>query len=172
MVKNLRVVRRYIKKWSEGVKRQFIGEVEAKRIAQMLMQRHAAFLAEDEWFEVQGYHSDHEVYTCVTLRNADESMVYPVECRIDLESSPISGPVAAQDLLLDFQDYYFGRYLEEDRDLYLTIDWGNVVFDESVLQSKGQILNLKLEHLADQFLAGEISAEEVRLHARPKTKPN
>lgn len=152
------------------MKRQLIGEFEAKRIAQMLMQRHAAFLAEDERFEVSGYRSDQEVYTCVTLRNTEDSMVYPVECRVDLGQNSLSGPVAAQELLLDFQDYYFGRYLEEDRDLYLTIDWGNVEFEEYIIQAKGQILNIKLEQLADQFMAGELTADEVLEKVHPKTK--
>lgn len=97
-------------------------------------------------------------------------MVYPVECRVDLGQNSLSGPVAAQELLLDFQDYYFGRYLEEDRDLYLTIDWGNVEFEEYIIQAKGQILNIKLEQLADQFMAGELTADEVLEKVHPKTK--
>lgn len=150
------------------MKRKPISEFEAQRIAQLLMQRHTAHLAEDEWFEVEGYRTPDEVYTKMTLRNEDDSMVYPVECRIDLEYNNIKSQLQGQDLLLDFQDYYFGRYFEENRDLYLTIDWGAIQFDEFTLQARGQILNPKLDRLTDRFLAGDLSADEVEKQARSK----
>ncbi len=150
-------------------KRKPISEFEAQRIAQLLMQHHAAHLAEDEWFEVEGYRTPDEVYTKMTLRNEDDSMVYPIECRIDLEYNGIKSQLQGQDLLLDFQDYYFGRYFEEDRDLYVTIDWGNIQFDDYTLQVRGQIRNLKVERLTSRFLAGDLSAEEVEQQAKSKS---
>lgn len=150
------------------MERKPISEFEAQRIAQLLMQRHAAHLADDEWLEVEGYRSKEEVYTCMILRNEDESLFYPVECRMDLTRNPVAGPIAAQDVLLDFQDQYFEQFFQENRDLYLTIDWSDLEFAQYTIQAKGQILNKKLDDLTDQFLAGEIHADEVVQKGRRK----
>ena len=132
------------------------------------MQKHASYLSEDEWFEISGYRAKREVSISITLRNKDDSLHYPVECRMDLDSNPVAGPVAAQDVLLDFQDYYFSRYFEEDRDLYLPIDWANMQFERYTLQARGQILNAKVEDLADLLMAGKITPEEAQRLARSK----
>ncbi len=144
----------------QTIVRQEISDFEAQRIEKALYERHSQYLEEDERFEVKGFRSKTEVYTRVTLRNSDDSFYYPVECRIDLLSNSLPGPVAAQELLLDFQDYYFGRYLREDRDLYLPIDWSEVKFDNYTIQVRGQIFNLQLERMADLILSGELSPEE------------
>ena len=143
------------------MERKTIGDFEARRIARALMKRHAASLAEDEWFEVSGHRSPVEVYTRVILRNESDTFYYPVECRIDLTQNSLPGPVAAQELLFDFQDYYFQRYFEEERELYLTIDWSDIRFAEYTLQARGQILNRRFERLADRLLAGQLLPEEL-----------
>ncbi len=120
-----------------------------------MQQRHQSHLNEGEYFEVSGYRSLGEVYTQVILRNVEESLYYPVECQIDLLRSDIEGPLEAMYLLLDFQDYYFGRYLSEDRDVYLAIDWAEYQFEDHVIVARGQIFNRKLEQIADRLLAGE-----------------
>ena len=151
-----------------GLESKPMSEFEARRIAQTLMQRHASYMADDEWFEVSGHRSKEEVHTTVALRNEDDSLNYPVDCRMDLTSNPVAGPLEGQEVLLDFQDYYFGRFFEEDRDIYLTIDWSNIQFDKYTLQAKGQIRNPKVEKIADQFIAGELTPEEARRLARQK----
>ena len=120
-----------------------------------MVHRHQTHLDEGEDFEVSGYRSLGEVYTQVILRNVEESLYYPVECQIDLLRSDIEGPLEAMYLLLDFQDYYFGRYLSEDRDVYLAIDWAEYQFEDHVIVARGQIFNRKLEQIADRLLAGE-----------------
>jgi hypothetical protein len=122
-------------------------------------------MSEDERFELEGYRSEIEVYTCMTLRNQDDSYYYPVECRIDLLHNAIR-PHDAQHLLLDFQDYYFDQYFSNDRDLYLTIDWSDIKFEEFTIQVRGQIFNRKLERIADQLLSGELSYEEANQKIR------
>lgn len=143
-----------------------MSEFEANRIAQSLMQRHTSYLSEEEWFEVSGRRSKEEVHTTVTLRNQDDSLLYPVECRMDLAINPVAGPVAAQEVLLDFQDHYFNRFFEEDRDIYLTIDWSEIQFDNYTFQTRGQIQNPKIDKLTEQLIAGEITPEEAKQKAR------
>ena len=137
------------------MKREEITKAEAEEIAQLMQQRHQSHLNEGEYFEVSGYRSLGEVYTQVILRNVEESLYYPVECQIDLLRSDIEGPLEAMYLLLDFQDYYFSRYLSEDRDVYLAIDWAEYQFEDHVIVARGQIFNRKLEQIADRLLAGE-----------------
>ena len=141
------------------MKRTEIGAYEAEQIASLLQERHGKYLKEDEFFEVSGYTSYGEVFTQVTLRNRDESFFYPVECRVELAEIELNEE-GARDLLLDFQDYYFGRFLSEGRDIFLTIDWSAYQFDVWTLYARGQILNRKLERLADLWLAGEGVSEE------------
>lgn len=137
------------------MRREDITEAEAEEIATLMQQRHRSYLNEGEQFEVSGYRSSGEVYTKVVLRNEDESLYYPVECQMDLLHSNIEGPLEAMYLLLDFQDYYFGRFLSEDRDVYLAIDWAEYHFEDQVIAARGQIFNRKLDQLAERLLAGE-----------------
>jgi hypothetical protein len=129
---------------------------EAARVCRLLKERHRRGLRPGEEFQVRGWVQDEVVYATLTLRNQDESLHYPMEARLDVADSE-QLPEDALDVLLDFLDYYVGQYLERDRDVYLTIDWSEVRFGESVLQARGQVLNLKLERMADEILArGEV----------------
>jgi len=142
------------------MERKEFGSFEIGMILDALQERHGLLLEEDERFELSGYRSKAEVYAKMILRNEDESFHYPVECRIDIEENELPDVQTAQDLVLDFLDYYFGRYLKEDRELYLTIDWSTVEFDNYKLWAKGQILNLKMERMAEKWLSGEVAAEK------------
>ncbi|MCB9643062.1 MAG: hypothetical protein H6728_08310 [Myxococcales bacterium] len=142
------------------MKREDITATEAEEIAHLMSQRHQVYLQDGEYFEVSGYRSRGEVYTQVILRNEDESFYYPVECQLEVVSSGVNNPMDAQFLLLDFQDYYFGRFLSEGRDVFLTIDWSEYQFDEYLLLARGQIFNRKLDRLADEWLAGGPLASE------------
>ncbi len=158
----------------ESVVRQEISPFEAERIVKALYERHGQFLKDDETFEVSGYRSKTDAYAKIVLKNEDESFYYPVECRVDLSVNALPGPVAAQELVLDFLDYYFGRYLREERELFVPIDWAEVKFDDYKVQIRGQIFNLQLERLADLLLSGEATSEEVeeKLKAMKNKKNN
>ena len=136
-------------KWKE------MSKMECQQIVEALQERHGAYLKEDEWFEVSGRRSPQEVQITMTLRNRDESLYYPVEGKIDVEANRLTGPIAAQFLLLDFQDNYFYRFLREERDVYLPIDWAEFQSDQYQLYARGQIFNRRLETLADHWLAGD-----------------
>jgi hypothetical protein len=140
------------------LERKEISKFEAERIAEALHIRHDAYLQEGESFEVSGYVSEREIYITMLLHNQDDSFYYPVECRVDPKAIGLKAPDAL-DLVLDFQDYYFGRYFREERDLYLSIDWTEVDFDDKTIQAKGQIINRKLESMADSLLGGNIPSE-------------
>ena len=51
-------------------------------------------------------------------------------------------------------DAYIQEFLSGGEETYLTIDWSNYDCDGIELQLRGQILNVKLEELADQMISG------------------
>ena len=142
------------------MERTSLNKWEISEIQAALLERHEAYLEDGEFFEIAGYRSKSEVHLTMTLRNEDETFVYPVDCRIDFSENENLKTTEGLELVLDFLDYYYSRYLREDRELLLPIDWGSFTFEECQIWARGQILNRKLEQLADQFLAGEISKEE------------
>jgi hypothetical protein len=121
-------------------------------IRDALFRRHTHFLQSGEYFDIEGYKSQTEVYVKMTLRNEDDSLFYPVEARVDPRTIDHT-PDEAESLLLDFVDYYFGRYLREDRDVYVPIDWHPIDFDDVTIDAKGQIYNKKLERMADKLMS-------------------
>lgn len=134
------------------MERRELSTYQTERITEALHIRHEAYLQKGERFEVSGYVSQDEVYTKMVLHNEDDTFYYPVECRIDPIHAGIDKVDEALDLLLDFQDYYFGRYFAEDRDIFLSIDWAEYDFEDTKLQAKGQIFNRQLEQIADDLL--------------------
>ncbi len=134
---------------------------DVSEICAALFERHGAYLADDEFFEVSGYHSDSEVHLTMTLRNKDDTFFYPVDCRLNYAENENLKRHEGLALVLDFLDFYFSRYLREERDFFLPIDWASFSFDNQKVWAKGQIFNPYLEGLADKLLSGELSSEEL-----------
>ena len=129
-------------------------DAETSRTAlQLLKQRHRRRLKPDEDFRVAAHVEPPFVVVTLTLANADESFYYPMEARVLAETEGLDDEAACAELCLDFLDYYVGEYLRGERDVYLNLDWSGVRFGEYEVQARGQVLNLKLERLADELLA-------------------
>ncbi len=126
--------------------------VKNQAIAETLERKYGTWLGQ-RYFEVET-RSDKAVFSVeVILRNADKSFVYPIEGRIMYADQDMTLD-AARDFLIDFIDAYIQEYLSGGEETYLTIDWSNYECDGIELQMRGQILNLKLEELADQWING------------------
>ncbi len=155
---------------AEEKKTSLLDEESLGRIAELLRERHGAKLALGETLSLEVWAEGEAGYATLLLRNEDESLYYPMEARIALASKPedaeealatdgpdgarsLATPGEAGTLLVDTLDYYFGQYLAGDRDVYLTIDWGDLRFGDFVVQTRGQVLNRKLERMADELLA-------------------
>jgi hypothetical protein len=92
------------------------------------------------------------VFVKVVLSNPDKSFYYPVEARVLYEKEEMKAGEAAL-FLFDYIDSYFEEFLlEEDEQLYLTIDWSDHQYEAIEFQMRGQILNLKLEQEAEEWL--------------------
>jgi hypothetical protein len=121
-------------------------------VAQLLERKYGAWLGQ-RYIEVES-HSDGSVLTIkITLRNRDKSYVYPIEGRMVFADQDLTVD-EARDFLLDFMDAYIQEFLSGGEETYLTIDWSNYDCDGIELQLRGQILNVKLEELADQMISG------------------
>jgi hypothetical protein len=127
---------------------------ETGRIAEALCTRHGA-LSQGETFSVSVYGDGAFLVARVLVANGDESFYYPIEARLPMP--PPSERDEACLLLLDFIDYYLGRFFR-DRDTTLPIDWATFHFGRETLQARGWIRNRKLDRMADELL-GEKSED-------------
>lgn len=146
----------------------FVSEKECKDIALLMQRKYAGFIAE-RYFDVAVTKDVVGVHAKVTLRNESGSFFYPVEGRISHQDTDLA-PRESALFLLDYMDGYFDEYFREGGDCYLPIDWAEYESDGVPLQLKGQIYNLVVEKMADEFLAGngalddETTVEKPLLH--------
>lgn len=127
-------------------------QIECEDLARLLDRKFAGLRAQ-RYFAVEFSKDAQGVYAKVTLRNESGSYFYPVEARIAFADTDLSDRAAAM-FLLDYITEYFAEYFREDGDCYLPIDWTEYQWDGVGFQVKGQILNLELEKMADELLAG------------------
>ncbi len=131
--------------------KQFLTNEDCIELAETMVKKYRIAM-KDRSFSIRAWIEDRGVYVTVTLANADGSYVYPVEGRVMFEAEEMEAGEAAL-FLIDYIDNYFEEYLyEEDEQLYLPIDWTDHEYDAVNFQIRGQILNQKLENLADQWL--------------------
>ena len=87
----------------------------------------------------------------VILRNPDNTFYYPIEGRILHKEQEMNMRDAAL-FLVDYITLYLDEYLGEDENLFIPIDWTPYQWDAVDFQLKGQVLNLMIESLADEFI--------------------
>ncbi len=133
------------------VEKPFVTKDECEELAAAMQSKYAMAIA-DRRFAIEASQQDRGVYVKILLANQDESFFYPVEARILAEVEELS-PRQAALFLIDYIDMYFEEFLmEEDESLYLPIDWSDHEWDAVKFQVRGQILNRKLERMADELL--------------------
>lgn len=104
-------------------------------------------------FQVAAEIKGRGVFVKVVLTSEDQSFYYPVEARVLYEQEEMKAGEAAL-FLIDYVDAYFEEFLiEEDEEIFLTIDWSDHQYEAIEFQMRGQIHNLKLESMADAWLA-------------------
>ena len=129
-----------------------VSATECDELAQLMEYKYATFL-DGRVFSVTTELKDDAVYVTVLLKNADDSFFYPVEARLIYEEEELS-PHAAGLFLIDYIDCYFDEYFtEESENLFIPIDWNTRQWDAVDFQIRGQVLNLKVERMADALLA-------------------
>lgn len=130
---------------------EFIDQETCDALAAAMQTKYRMALGERR-FGIEANIRGRGVFVKVILQNPDRSYYYPVEGRMLFEQEEMKSAEAAL-FLIDYIDTYFEEYLlEEDEELFLPIDWADHQYEGVSFQLKGQILNLKLEELADLWL--------------------
>jgi hypothetical protein len=122
-------------------------------IAETLESKYGSWLGK-RYFDVETILEGPVVMVRILLRDADKSFYYPIEGRMNFADQDLKES-EARDFLFDFMDSYVQEFLSGGEETFLTIDWSTYDCDGVELQLRGQILNLKLESLADELLAGK-----------------
>ena len=130
---------------------QFLTTEELLALATQMTKKNGSFL-HDRQFDIQANKTDNNVVVKVTLSNKDESFYYPVELRMNFNDEELLPRKAALHLI-DYADLYFEDFLTEGEKLLIPIDWAKHEYDTVEFEMRGQILNKKLESMADEFLA-------------------
>jgi hypothetical protein len=119
-------------------------------ISSMLERKYGSWLG-NRYFEVDCKSDSSIVAVTILLRDSEKSFYYPIEGRINFADQDMTSE-NSREFLLDFMDAYVEEFLSGGEETYLTIDWSTYDCDGVELQLRGQILNMKLEGLADELL--------------------
>lgn len=137
---------------TEVLNEEFLTNEECVELAETMVKKYRIAM-KDRNFSIGASVQGKGTYVTVLLANADQSYHYPVEGRLMHEAEEME-PREAALFLIDYIDAYFEEYLyEEDEQIYLPIDWTDHEYDAVNFQVRGQIVNKKLESLADEWLA-------------------
>ena len=120
-------------------------------IASLLERKYGAWLGR-RYFEIDSRIEGPVLNVTILLRDADKSFYYPIEGRINFGDQDLAVE-SAKDFLLDFMDAYIEEFLSGGEETYLTLDWSTYDCDGIELQMRGQILNLRLESMADELMS-------------------
>ncbi len=130
---------------------EFLSAEDCDALAKAMESKYAMAL-KGRTFKVEAEVKGRGVFVKVILSNQDRSYYYPVEARVLYEKEEMQRGEAAL-FLIDYIDAYFDDYLtQENEEIYLPIDWADFQYEAIDFQMRGQILNLKLEELAEQLL--------------------
>ena len=139
---------------------EFLTNEECIELAETMVKKYRIAM-KDRTFSIRAVVQGKGVYVTVLLANADQSYYYPVESRMMFEAEEME-PREAALFLIDYIDTYFEEYLyEEDEQIYLPIDWTDHEYEATNFQVRGQILNQKLDAMADQWLLSNSDKAEV-----------
>ena len=130
---------------------EFVNQDDLETLAKSMESKYAMAL-KGRTFRIEAEVKGRGVFVTVILSNADKSYYYPVEARVLYEKEEMQRGEAAL-FLIDYIDAYFDEYLiQENEEIYLPIDWADFHYEAIDFQMRGQILNLKLEEMAEQLL--------------------
>lgn len=137
---------------------QIFDEAEVKKICQYLNKKFSTLL-KNEKFSLETGFKGTQVQLKLILSNEDKSFYYPIEAICMNEPLPedeedeMLTPNDVAYLMLDYLTLYFEEFLTEDRNVFLPLDWSVHQSDEFSFFLRGFVRNLKVEKIADEFLA-------------------
>jgi hypothetical protein len=123
---------------------------ECDALAKTMARKYTSFLNE-RYFEISVRNDNLGSYATVLLRNESGSFYYPVEARVNDIDHNLNRHDAAL-FLIDYIDSYFEEFFRENGEVFLPIDWAPFDWEGVPIQLKGQIFNLEVEKMADEWL--------------------
>ena len=111
-------------------------------------------LDKDENISFEGYFSDQSLFITLILSNSDQTYYYPVETVLSIKDNFGIDADEARLILLDFIGSYFDEFFTSGRDTFLPIDWCEYKMDKTRFFVRGQVINKKLEDMAEDILKG------------------
>lgn len=125
---------------------------EQTQMLQIMNIQYAAFL-KGRKFSLRAELEDGGVVAVqVVLSHASGTYSYPVCGRMQYQKENLDAKEAAL-FLIDYIDTYFDEFLREEENVFVPIDWTNFTCEGVTFQLRGQIVNPKMEALADSLLA-------------------
>lgn len=115
-------------------------------------ERFSSNILNEEEISFEGYYTDVAFYLTLILKNFDESFYYPVETVVSIQDNKDLTSAQARLQLLDFIGSYFDEYFESNRETFLPIAWTAYTINEVKISAKGQVINRKLDKIADDLL--------------------
>lgn len=137
-----------------------------KNLERALTKKHELYLREEQ-FLLDAYYGEGQIQLSVTLKKADDSMVYPIECIhvFSDKTPPLKEIQNTAGIILDYIDCYWLEFFENDRQVFLPLDWSHHESNGHTFYMRGFIRNLILENEADQLLKshgfGEYAIEPI-----------
>ncbi|MFH1223263.1 MAG: hypothetical protein V1647_02845 [Pseudomonadota bacterium] len=135
-------------------KDRFFKPEEIAQMEAVFNERFFSFLKNDENIYFEGYFSEQTCYITVTLKNQDETYYYPFETALPMNENPNTSEEEAKITLLDFTGEYFNEFFTNERGTLIPIEWTLYKEDGKNIYARGQVLNKKLEDMAEEVLNG------------------
>ncbi len=122
----------------------FLGEFEARRIQRMVARLLIGKLRPAESITVSGWREGD--WACVRweVAAADRSLVYPIDCRVDVKRQGLRD-ADAKALLLDFLGHFVGLWCKDRDQPFTGPKWESVEFAGTELWIRGQVRNERAE---------------------------
>jgi hypothetical protein len=127
-----------------------------EKLVDLLTRKYRSYIG-GKFFTVNAEPHMGGVAVSVILRNQSRSYFYPVEARIRHGEANLTETEAAL-FLVDYIDVYFDEFFRAGGEVYLPIDWADFTYGGKTFQLRGQILNLELEQMADDWIKKADSA--------------
>ncbi|MGY3803167.1 hypothetical protein ACWNT8_03770 [Pigmentibacter ruber] len=135
----------------EASKTKPIWDLEEKfKIETLLNKKHSLYL-ENEIFTLEAEKSKEQIQIKFSLNKKDNSFHYPIECVYIKESINENEQEIALNII-DYLDIYWANYFNEERNVFIPIDWSKHEFEGKFFYLRGFVRNLSLENEADAFL--------------------
>ena len=125
-----------------------LSEEECRFLSSIMNKKYSGKIG-DRSFELSSDADENGIYAEVLLRNVSGTFYYPVEGRISTADHEMSVRDASI-FLVDYIDCYFEEFLKDET--YLPIDWSAYECEGVRIELRGQIINRKLEAMADELL--------------------